>query len=136
MSRALVCKVGGPLRDTENRKAWLARVSRQISKTFGISCRMVRSIYYGEVPSDHWAVKLLERAAQERKEGKAKDEVSELRDRIAVLELRLNALDPDFHCPDVAGLRAAAHQPRDQDGAVDSLTRQAIDYLDSRINQR
>lgn len=58
--RELVCAVGGPLRPTENRKSWLARVARQA----GITARAAKAAFYGEINADNKVAWKLRAAAK------------------------------------------------------------------------
>jgi hypothetical protein len=126
--KQLVRAVGGPRMGHELQPSYLARVARKV----GIKVRMVREVYYGEVDHpDHWAIKLLEHASREKDEGRARDELSELRDRISMVEARLDQNDAEFHRPDIGGMRAATGAASRNSGPVDS-----VDFMNSRVNEK
>lgn len=113
--RELVCAVGGVLQPDEGRKTWLARVARRA----GISARSARAAFYGEVRGEtHRAgIEAKLRDVVRKQEKAARDELAELRERVATMERRLMAIDPDFHQPSADGYREAVSAVGRQDHA-------------------
>ena len=91
--RDLVLSIGGPLWPGENRKSWLARVARKA----GITARAAKAAFYGELKDDHlvfWKLRQLGQQLQQE-ERAARDELAELRGRVAILESLLVASKAD-----------------------------------------
>lgn len=98
--RELVIAVGGPLEAGENRKGWLARVSRRAGISFRVAC----AAFYGEQMSQTTKNKL--------KTAAGKYEAETLANRFEHLAQSLGHRDADFHGADVAALIDAARRLR------------------------
>lgn len=60
--RELIATVAGPVLWSDNRQSWLARAARRA----GISCRQVKSLWYGEITDEcHRSARLMRDAAEE-----------------------------------------------------------------------
>lgn len=89
--KAGIVALAGQRLPEDNAKSLIARAARRA----GITYRLAKAFYYGE--SENPCSRGVERvrAALRAQEAKARDEYRSLRDRIAFLERRLDALDPD-----------------------------------------
>lgn len=108
--RSLVKVIGGDLKPDENRKAWLAR----IAEASGLSVRQVYAVYYREYASKS-VIRTLQKATQQAVKTDDIKFIADLEKRIAHLE----AVDPDFHRPDIdAGREFLACYRRYAEGRI------------------
>lgn len=101
--RDYVIAVGGPLRATENRKAWLARVADQA----GLGFWVVHAVWHERQMSRQTKNKLIEAAGR--------DELN----TIGNLVEQLRHVDPTFHGPQIAPLLEEIDRIRAMVGAGD-----------------
>ena len=98
--KAAVVTLGGPRSEHDTRESMIARAARRAS----ISYRTAKSLFYTETTDPKASVVERVRNAlanhNTKAEGAARDEFKTLLDRIALVEARLDAIDPD-----VAGAR-------------------------------
>lgn len=117
--RELVAAYGGAMRPGENLKGWINRVARSLNE----SPRMVRAAWSGEIKNpDHrlkWKLTDALRRRADAAEAQGRVELEELQNRIAALESRLMAIDPDFHSATLTALGAAMRRSRTEDRAGD-----------------
>lgn len=106
--------LAGPRQWNDTRESWLARGARAA----GISFRAARAFYYREWADPRASVVDSVRAAvarqnrQSQTEATERDALQELHERIAVLESRLEKIDPEFHFETLAAIRDAAPRNR------------------------
>jgi len=100
--RELVISVGGNLRPSENRTAWLYRVAT----TAGLNYRLVRGAWHGEAISFETARKL--KLAAEKKQNEARNTAA----RLESIAARLEKIDADFHRSQMDLLRDLAARYR------------------------
>lgn len=107
--------LAGTRQPEDTRESMIARAARRA----GISFRQAKSFFYGETTNPRSGVVERVRAAIDNanaaQEAKARDESTRIREQIALLEQRLNALTSYS-----SGASTAARQPRlERDGALD-----------------
>jgi hypothetical protein len=92
----------------------LLRWLDNIADAVGISTRMARSIWNGNIKADHLAIEKLQRQAAIEE---ARREAARLAERYEQIARGLNVKDPDFHSADVSALIHAARILRGLDRA-------------------
>lgn len=109
--RDLVLSVGGELRGSENRTAWLARIARSI----GESHRTLQAAWWGELRPGHRVEWKLRAAVKTEAEKAGANELAELRNRLARLERALLQTDADFHQPQIDPMRDSVREASGSD---------------------
>ena len=103
----------------ETRQRWLERAAR----IAGISTRTAKALFYCEIVDPKSSVVERVRSAlrdfDREQEAKARDERSDILERIARIESRMGQTDPDFFSSQAAGLRASICDGSGVDSAVD-----------------
>lgn len=106
--------LAGPRQWNDTRESWLARGAR----VAGVSFRTAKALFYREWPDPRASVVDSVRAAvarrncQSQTEATERDALQELHERIAVLESRLEKIDPEFHFEALAAIRDATPRNR------------------------
>lgn len=108
--RKEIAIVAGPRGWGDTRESWLARVPRKVPT---VSFRTVKALFYGEIDDPcHWAARDIRRAADLIE---ARREAAAIADQFETRIGGLNAIDPDFHSPEIAALLRALRQLRGED---------------------
>jgi hypothetical protein len=102
--RQLLVEVGGKREVAEPLSFYFARVARRV----GISARAARAAWNREINNPYSKTAIRLREAAKHVENAPATELAALRQRIDILEKRLQAADPDFHSPDIDALRGIA----------------------------
>jgi hypothetical protein len=106
--------LAGPRQWNDTRESWLARGARAA----GVSFRTAKGLFYREWPDPRASVVDSVRAAvarqthQSQTEAKERDALQELRERITLLESRLEKIDPEFFGHALKAFRDAAPRNR------------------------
>ncbi len=108
--RKEIAFLAGPREWGQTRESWLARVPVIVQT---VTYRTVKSLWYGEISDeDHWAARDIRRAVAIIR---TQQEAAALAAKYETIARGLDAMDPDFHQPDVAALLAMVRKLRGQD---------------------
>lgn len=104
--RQAIVTLAGERSWTETRQRWLERAARRA----GITYRSARALFYCEPHQPRAAVVDQVRAAvsqQKREEAISREELAEMRTRIALAEARFDRMDAEFFHPTIEAFRQA-----------------------------
>ena len=88
--------LAGPRGWGDTRESWLARVPEKVP---GLSLRIIKALWYGEIDDKHWAAIEIRNAVELIE---AQRELQKLRERQKIFDEHLRVIDEGFHSQEIA----------------------------------
>ena len=113
--QTLIADLAGPRGLHDSRESWL----RTAARNAGISARMAKALWYGEVvDAEHKAARRVAWAAAQRRKETADNSIAAIAASYERIATALAAVDPVFHQRNIAAYRSLAAEIRRLHGLV------------------